>query len=200
MFIQPELAYPYNSLEPHIDELTMKIHHGKHHAGYTKKLNIAIEKHPELFDKTIEDILSNLDNVPKDIRTTVRNNGGGYYHHNLYFEMISPNGGGEATGSIAEAINNTFGSFAEFNEKFSAEAATHFGSGWTWLVKDDSENLSIMSTPNQDSPLSQGLKPVLVIDSWEHAYYLNYQNRRPDYIKSWWNVINWKAVNKYLNT
>ena len=195
MFTLPDLPYGYNALEPHIDEETMKIHHDKHHKAYMDKLNIALEKHPELSDKPIEKLLSNLDAVSEDIRTAVKNNGGGYYHHSLFWEMMSPDGGGKPEGDIAKAISETFGSYESFKDQFTNEAATHFASGWTWLVKDSEGRLSILSTPNQDSPISSDLKPLLGIDTWEHAYYLKYQNRRPEFIEAWWNVVNWKYAN-----
>jgi Fe-Mn family superoxide dismutase len=176
----------------------MKVHHDKHHQTYLTKLNSALEKHPELFSKSIEEILSDIDSVPSDIRVAVRNHGGGYYHHNIFWEMMSPNGG-QPSGKLLSAIEKTFGSLDAFKEQFSAESANHFASGWTWLVKDKKGALSIMSTNNQDSPLSSGLTPVLGIDTWEHAYYLRYQNRRPDYISAWWNVVNWKKADEYFN-
>lgn len=194
MFTLPELPYAYDALEPHLDGETFKIHHGKHHQGYTDKLNKALEAHPEFYEKSIEDILSDLDAVPEDIRKAVRNNGGGYYHHSLFWQMMSPDGGGEPAGELADAINADFGSFAEFKEKLSTAALTHFGSGWGWLVKDKEGKLSVTSTPNQDSPVSEGLKPLLTIDVWEHAYYLKYQNRRNEFIEAFWNVVNWEYV------
>ena len=198
MFKLPDLPYAYNALEPHIDEATMKVHHDKHHQTYLTKLNAALEKHPELFDKSIEEILSDLESVPADIRTAVRNHGGGYYHHNLFWEMMTPKSG-MSSGKLAEEIVKTFGSFDSFKEKFSEESAAHFASGWTWLVKDSDGKLSIISTNNQDSPLSSGLKPVLGLDTWEHAYYLKYQSRRPEYIAAWWNVVNWEKAEEYYN-
>lgn len=198
MFTLPELPYAYNALEPHIDEATMKVHHDKHHQTYLTKLNAALEKYPKFFDKTIEEILSDLKSVPADVRTAVRNHGGGYYHHNLFWEMMSPKGG-HLTGKLADAIKKTFGSVESFKEQFTNEASAHFASGWTWLVKDSKGKLSIISTPNQDSPISKGLTPVLGIDTWEHAYYLKFQNRRPDYIAAWWNVVNWKKADEYFN-
>ena len=200
MFTLPDLPYAYDALEPHIDEETMKIHHDKHHKAYMDKLNTALESHPELGNKPIEELLGDLDAVPEDARTAVRNNGGGYYHHSLFWEMMNPEGGGNPEGDIAKAIDETFGNFESFKEQFTNEAATHFASGWTWLVKNGEGNLSILSTPNQDSPISSGLKPLLGIDTWEHAYYLKYQNRRPEFIEAWWNVVNWNAVNNYFNS
>lgn len=199
MFTLPDLPYAYNALEPHVDEETMKVHHDKHHNAYMTKLNIALEKYPEFFEKSIEEILSDLNSVPEDARAAVKNNGGGYYHHNIFWEMMNPNGG-TPNGEVLEAIESTFGSFDSFKEKFNSEAATHFASGWTWLVKDSSGNLSIVSTNNQDSPISDGLKPLLGIDTWEHAYYLKYQNRRPEYVDAWWNVVNWNAVNNFYKS
>jgi len=193
-FNLPNLEYDYSALEPHIDARTMEIHHTKHHAGYTAKFNAAIEG-TELEGKTVEEILMNLNAVPENIRTAVRNNGGGYYNHCLFWKMMSPNGGGEPTGQVADAINTTFEDFASFKEQFNQAAATQFGSGWAWLVKTDS-GIEVVSTANQDCPLSEGKTPILGLDVWEHAYYLNYQNRRPDYIGAWWNVVNWEEVEK----
>lgn len=192
----PKLPYDVNALEPHIDAKTMEIHHGKHHQGYVNKLNAALEKHPNLQSKTVEELLKDLDSVPEDIRTAVRNNGGGHANHSLFWPCMSPNGGGEPDGELADAIKSKFGSFNDFKEQFSSEAAGRFGSGWAWLCVDSGGNLVLLSTPNQDSPLSQGLKPILGLDVWEHAYYLKYQNRRPDYINEWWNVVNWDQVAK----
>lgn len=192
-FTLPELPYAYDALEPHIDKATMEIHHGKHHGGYTKKLNAAIEGSP-LADKTIEDILSNIDSAP----IAVRNNGGGFYNHSLFWHIMSPNGGGEPTGALADAINSAFGSFEGFKDQFSKAAATRFGSGWAWLIKKEDGSLAVTSTPNQDNPLmdvaAEKGTPILGLDVWEHAYYLNYQNRRPDYISAFFNVINWEKV------
>jgi len=198
MFTLPNLSYAYDALEPHIDAETMTIHHDKHHQAYMDKLNVALEGHNGYFEMTIEDILSDLETIPDEFRTAVQNNGGGYYHHSIFWQMMSPNGGGEPTGDIAKAINTTFESFESFKKKFTKEASIHFASGWTWLVKDESGDLSIMSTSNQDSPISNGLTPLLGIDTWEHSYYLKYQNRRPEYINSWWNVVNWEYVNEAL--
>lgn len=192
----PKLPYDVNALEPYIDAKTMEIHHGKHHQGYVNKLNAALEKHPNLQSKTVEELLKDLDSVPEDIRTAVRNNGGGHANHSLFWPCMSPNGGGEPDGDLADAINSKFGSFNDFKEQFSSEAAGRFGSGWAWLCVDLGGNLVLLSTPNQDSPLSQGLTPILGLDVWEHAYYLKYQNRRPDYINEWWNVVNWDQVAK----
>lgn len=192
-FELPTLPYAYEALEPHIDAQTMTIHHTKHHAGYVNNLNKAIEG-TDWANKTIDDILTNLDNVPENIRTAVRNNGGGHANHSLFWTVMGPNCGGEPTGALASAITSTFGNFASFKDQFKAAAAGRFGSGWAWLVLDGAGALSITSTPNQDNPISQGLKPVLGLDVWEHAYYLKYQNRRPDYVEAWWNVVNWAKV------
>jgi Fe-Mn family superoxide dismutase len=193
-FELPPLPYPENALEPHIDARTMSIHHDKHHAAYTNNLNSALEGHPNLAGKRIEALLADLDAVPEAIRTTVRNNGGGYANHNLFWEIMGPNGGGEPTGALATAINDAFGSFAAFKEQFAKAATTRFGSGWAWLCVGNNGQLAVTSTPNQDTPLMEGKTPILGLDVWEHAYYLNYQNRRPDYINAWWNVVNWNAV------
>ncbi len=197
----PQLPYPYNALEPYIDAQTMEIHHSKHHQAYVDKLNAALASHPDLQSKPAQDLLVALENIPEEIRTAVRNNGGGHVNHSFFWTVMKPpaqGGGGQATGSIAEAINKTFGSFEEFKKKFTETATTTFGSGWTWLVVDKSGGLAITSTPNQDSPLSGGLKPLLAIDLWEHAYYLKYQNRRLEYIEAWWNVVNWEEVEKHF--
>ena len=191
-FELPALPYAEDALGPHIDARTMGIHHGKHHAGYTGNLNAAIAG-SELEGKSIEDILGDLDAVPEGIRTAVRNNGGGYANHSLFWQIMSPDGGGEPSGALADAINSTFGSFDEFKAAFAAAAATRFGSGWAWLCLADGE-LCVCSTPNQDTPLMSGNTPLLGIDVWEHAYYLNYQNRRPDYIAAFFNVVNWDKV------
>lgn len=193
-FSLPELSYAYDALEPHIDARTMEIHHSKHHAGYTTKLNAALEKHPAWGEKAITEILSDLSAVPSDIRGAVRNNGGGYYNHLLFWQYMSPNGGGTPTGDLAAAIDATFGSFDDFKAKFKAAAGTRFGSGWGWLVVDADGNLEVTSTPNQDNPVSDGKTPILGVDVWEHAYYLNYQNRRPDYLEAFFNVIDWGVV------
>jgi len=191
-FELPPLPYAQDALEPHIDARTMGIHHGKHHAGYTNNLNGAIAG-TELEGKSVEDIIGDLSAVPEGIRTAVRNNGGGYANHNLFWQVMSPDGGGEPGGALGDAINSAFGSFGEFKAAFSAAAATRFGSGWAWLVTDGG-TLSVTSTPNQDSPLMEGKTPILGLDVWEHAYYLNYQNRRPDYIAAFFQVINWDKV------
>ena len=192
----PKLPYRYDALEPHIDARTMEIHYTKHHQGYVNNLNAALEKHPDLQSKSAEDLLKNLNAVPEDIRTAVRNNGGGHVNHSMFWPMMGSNGGGEPKGELANAINSTFGSFANFKDQFSKAAAGRFGSGWAWLCMDKSGKLTITSTPNQDNPISDGLKPILGLDVWEHAYYLKYQNRRPDYISAWWNVVNWDQIAK----
>jgi Fe-Mn family superoxide dismutase len=192
----PDLPYPHNALEPHIDARTMEIHHGKHHQAYVNNLNAALESHPNLQNKSVEELLKDLNSIPEDIRTAVRNNGGGHANHSLFWPIMSANGGGEPSGDLAKAINNTFGSFANFKDQLSKAAATRFGSGWAWLSVDRSGNLKVTSTANQDSPLSEGLTPILGVDVWEHAYYLHYQNRRPDYVAAWWNVVNWDQVAK----
>jgi Fe-Mn family superoxide dismutase len=194
-FTLPKLPYDFNALEPHIDARTMEIHHDKHHQAYVNNLNTAIQKHPELESKSIEDLLKDLNAVPEDIRTAVRNNGGGHFNHSLFWEIMAPNAGGEPSGALADAINKAFGDFASFKEKFAAAGVGQFGSGWAWLVKDGS-GVAVMATPNQDNPISQGKTAILGVDVWEHAYYLNYQNRRPDYIAAWWNVVNWAEVSK----
>ncbi|QEG23862.1 superoxide dismutase [Mariniblastus fucicola] len=188
----PELGYDYNALEPHIDARTMEIHHTKHHNGYVTKVNAALEG-TDLADKPIEEVISNLDAVPEDKRGAVRNNGGGHANHTLFWSVMSPNGGGAPTGDLAAAIDEAFGSFDKFKEEFSNAAGTRFGSGWAWLCYDGSK-LHVESTPNQDNPLMNGHTPILGCDVWEHAYYLNYQNRRPDYVQAFFNVINWDAV------
>ncbi len=193
-FELPPLPYAEDALEPHIDARTMGIHHDKHHAAYTSNLNNALANHPELAGKSIEELLGDLDSIPADIRTAVRNNGGGYANHNLFWEVMSANGGGEPSGELADAINAAFGSFAAFKASFTQAGATRFGSGWAWLYLDDAGNLAVGSTPNQDTPLMQGHTPILGVDVWEHAYYLHYQNRRGDYLAAWWNVVNWDQV------
>ena len=190
----PDLPYAYDALEPHIDELTMKLHHDKHHNTYVTNLNAAIEKHPELGEQTIEELVTNLNDVPEDIRMAVRNNGGGHANHAFFWEIMGPNGGGEPTGAIKGAIESAFGSYDNFKDQFLAAATGRFGSGWAWLV-DNKGKLEIMSTPNQDSPLTEGKTPLLGIDVWEHAYYKKYSNVRPDYVKAFFNVINWDEVN-----
>ena len=190
----PDLPYGYDALEPHIDAETMRIHHTKHHQGYVNNLNAALEKHPELGEKTVEQLLSDLDSVPQDIRTAVRNNGGGHANHSLFWPCMAPGAGGAPSGELAAAVDSAFGSFDAFRESFAKAAATRFGSGWAWLCAGGGGELLITSTANQDNPVSEGLIPILGLDVWEHAYYLNYQNRRPDYVKAWWNVVNWERV------
>lgn len=190
----PELKYSYDALEPHIDSKTMEIHHSKHHQTYITNLNKALESYPELFEKSLEDLLSNLDQIPESIRVAVRNGGGGHLNHSLFWETIGPNSGGEPKGKILELINGSFGDFESFKSEFSEKAIKQFGSGWGWLCQDSSGKLVTLSTPNQDSPISSGLNPILGLDVWEHAYYLNYQNRRPDYIKAFWEIIDWASV------
>ena len=196
MFKLPELSYKFDALEPHIDAKTMEIHYTKHHQGYTNKLNTALEGQEDLLSLTVEEILSDLDKVPGSIRQAVVNNGGGFYNHNLFWANISPNGGDEPTGALKEAIDSKFESYDAFKELFAAAAGTRFGSGWAWLVVDENGELAITSTANQDNPLSVGQTPILGLDVWEHAYYLNYQNRRPDYISAFWNIVNWAEVEK----
>jgi Fe-Mn family superoxide dismutase len=198
-FKLPDLPYAYDALEPHIDALTMEIHHSKHHNAYTNNLNAALENASGLASKSIDEILAGLNQVPEDIRTAVRNNGGGYANHNMFWMVMSPKGGGEPKGDLSKAIEAAFGSFDSFKETFSKAAATRFGSGWAWLCKKADGKLSVLSTPNQDSPVSEGLTPILLLDVWEHAYYLKYQNRRPDYIAAWWNVVNWDEVARRYN-
>jgi Fe-Mn family superoxide dismutase len=192
-FELPPLPYAYDALEPYIDTMTMQIHHDKHHAAYVNNLNAALEKHPELFNKSLEQLAGDINSVPEDIRTAVRNNAGGNYNHSLFWPMMSPNGGGEPKGDIARAISETFGSFATLKDTFEKAAIGRFGSGWAWLGFKGGK-LAVLSMPNQDAPLMEGLQPLLGIDVWEHAYYLKYQNRRPEYISNWWNVVNWEEV------
>jgi Fe-Mn family superoxide dismutase len=199
-FELPALPYSEDALEPHIDARTMGIHHDKHHAGYTRKLNNALDGHAELAGMPIEELLGNLEAVPAEIRTAVRNNGGGYANHSLFWRTMGPDKGGAPSGELAAAINDAFGSFEAFKDEFSNAAATRFGSGWAWLYVDENGDLAVTSTPNQDTPLMDGNTPILGIDVWEHAYYLNYQNRRGDYISEWWNVVDWDAVaEEYAN-
>jgi Fe-Mn family superoxide dismutase len=190
----PTLSYPYDALEPHFDARTMEIHFSKHHAGYVKNLNAALEPYPELQTKSLEALLTDLDAVPESIRTAVRNNGGGHANHTLFWKLMSPEGGGEPSGSLATAIARSFGDFAQFQERLSKTAVGQFGSGWGWLAADKSGELTLLSTPGHDTPLFDGLAPILVVDVWEHAYYLNYQNRRADFVSAWWNVIHWPEV------
>lgn len=193
-FELPPLPYAFNALEPHIDALTMEIHHDRHHAAYVNNLNKALESAPELQELSIEELLANLDRVPESIRAAVRNNGGGHANHTLFWEIMSPNGGGAPTGDLAAAIDSAFGSFDGFKEQLKAKGAGQFGSGWAWLVVAADGTLSVESTPNQDTPVMHGRKPILGVDVWEHAYYLNYQNKRPDYLSAWFNTINWDEV------
>ncbi len=190
----PPLPYPYDALEPHIDEQTMRIHHDKHHAAYVNNVNNALEGHPELQAKGIEELLRDLSAIPENIRMAVRNNGGGHANHTLFWAIMGPNAGGEPSGALGAAIDKAFGSFDAFKEKFSNAGITRFGSGWAWLAVDSKGELSVLSTPNQDTPISDGLTPILGMDVWEHAYYLKYQNRRPDYVAAWWSVVNWDEV------
>ena len=193
----PALPYAFNALEPHIDARTMEIHHGKHHQAYVTNLNAALDKHPELHGKSIEDLLKGISSVPDDIRQAVINNGGGHANHSMFWEIMGPNGGGAPTGAIADAINSSFGTFDTLKDEFKKAAIGRFGSGWAWVI-DAGGKLVVESSANQDSPLMASKKIVFGIDVWEHAYYLNYQNRRPDYIDAWWNVINWAEINKRL--
>ena len=193
----PSLPYAFDALEPHIDAQTMQIHHGKHHQAYINNLNAALEGHPDLQSKSVEDLIKDLNALPEGIRTAVRNNGGGHANHTLFWTLMGPNGGGAPTGKIADVIANQFGGYDSFKEQFAKAATTRFGSGWAWLVSS-SGKLAIESTANQDSPIMEGKKPILGLDVWEHAYYLKYQNRRPDYIAAFWNVVNWAKVNERL--
>ena len=193
----PPLPYPTDALEPHIDKQTMEIHHGKHHAAYVNNLNAALEKHPDLQSKSVEDLLRGINTVPEDIRTAVKNNGGGHANHSMFWQIMGPKAGGPPTGAIADAIKSSFGSFDALKEAVGKAGAGRFGSGWAWVI-DQGGKLVVESTANQDSPLMEGKKIVFGIDVWEHAYYLKYQNRRPDYIAAWWNVVNWTEVNKRL--
>ena len=194
----PELGYAHDALEPHIDAKTMEIHHSKHHQTYITNLNAALEKYPELFEKSVEALLINLEDIPESIRVAVRNGGGGHANHSLFWKIISPNGSKDPEEKLASAIDSDFGSFENFQKEFTEKATKQFGSGWGWLCQDKAGKLVCTSTPNQDSPLSSGLAPLLGIDVWEHAYYLNYQNRRPDYIKAFWEIVNWEEVGKNL--
>ena len=192
----PSLPYAYDALEPHIDARTMEIHHSKHHQGYVNNLNAALDGHADLQAKSLEQLLAGIDNVPESIRTAVRNNGGGHANHSLFWTIMSPNGGGAPGGQLGAAIASTFGSFDDFKSAFSKAAATRFGSGWAWLTVDSNDSLNVFSTANQDSPLMTRQTPILGLDVWEHAYYLNYQNRRPDYISAFFNIVDWDAVAK----
>jgi len=192
----PALPYAFDALEPYIDARTMEIHHGKHHAAYVANLNAALEKHPALHDRSLDELLSDLGSLPEDIRTAVRNNGGGHANHSLFWPLLSGSGGGEAIGELGRAIGSEFGSLEAFQEKFSTAAKTRFGSGWAWLSLTGSGKLVVSSTANQDTPLSDGLTPIVGLDVWEHAYYLKYQNRRPDYVAAFWNLLNWEQANQ----
>jgi Fe-Mn family superoxide dismutase len=195
--VVPPLPYAFDALEPYIDKLTMEIHHDKHHGAYVTNLNKALEGHADLQALSIEDLLTRLDRVPENIRATVRNNGGGHMNHSMFWKIMKKGGGGEPKGQLAEAIRSSFGSFADFKTKFSQAGVTRFGSGWAWLLMKDGK-LAIDSTPNQDNPVMNGAKPVMGLDVWEHAYYLKYQNKRPDYIEAWWNVVNWEEIERNL--
>ena len=198
-FTLPALPYDFAALEPHIDAKTMEIHHGKHHQTYVNNLNAAIEKAPELASKSLDDLMRNANTLPEAVRTAVRNNGGGHWNHSMFWQIMGPKAGGEPGGKLGAAIKSAFGDFAKFREQFSAAGVGRFGSGWAWLVNNGGK-LSITSTPNQDNPLMEGQKAVMGLDVWEHAYYLKYQNRRPDYINAWWNVVNWKEVEKRFDS
>jgi Fe-Mn family superoxide dismutase len=192
----PPLPYAFDALEPHIDTQTMRIHHGKHHQAYVNNLNAALDKHPELHQKTLDTLLAGIGGVPDDIRTAVRNNGGGHHNHALFWTVMGPKAGGEPGGKLADAIKKTFGDFTKLKEHLAGAAVTRFGSGWAWLAVSKEKKLEIFSTANQDSPLMEGKTPILGLDVWEHAYYLKYQNRRPDYVAAWWNLVNWPEVGK----
>jgi Fe-Mn family superoxide dismutase len=198
-FTLPALPYDFSALEPHIDARTMEIHHGKHHQTYVNNLNAAIEKAPELANKSIEDLMRNVSSLPEAVRAPIRNNGGGHWNHSMFWQIMAPKAGGEPGGNLGAAIKSAFGDFAKFREQFSAAGVGRFGSGWAWLINSGGK-LSIASTPNQDNPLMEGQKAIMGLDVWEHAYYLKYQNRRPDYISAWWNVVNWKEVEKRFQT
>ncbi|MGH9176754.1 MAG: superoxide dismutase [Vicinamibacterales bacterium] len=193
----PALPYNHGALEPHIDAQTMQIHHGKHHQTYVTNLNAALDKHPELHNKSLDDLVRSVGTVSEDVRTAVRNNGGGHWNHSQFWKLMAPNAGGAPSGAVADAINSSFGSFDKFKEQFQAAGLARFGSGWAWLV-DSGGKLEITSTPNQDNPLMDGKKAILGVDVWEHAYYLKYQNRRADYLGAWWNLVNWAEVNRLL--
>ena len=193
-FTLPPLPYAHNALEPHIDELTMQIHHGKHHAAYVNNLNAALEGHPNLAGKSLEELLSDLSSIPEAIRVAVRNNAGGHYNHSLFWELMTPGGASAPTGDLAQAIDRELGGFQSFKEQFTKAALGRFGSGWAWLSRAKDGKLMVESTPNQDPPLLEGRLPLLGCDVWEHAYYLRYQNRRPDYVGAWWNLVNWDVV------
>jgi superoxide dismutase, Fe-Mn family len=194
----PPLPYDYAALEPYIDAQTMQLHHDKHHQTYVTNLNGALEKHPELDGKQPEDLIRDLNSIPEDVRTVVRNNGGGHVNHTMFWRIMKPNGGGQPTGAIGDAIKQTFGDFESFKQQFNDAGAKRFGSGWVWLVKSGGGNFQITSTANQDNPLMEGMTPIFGNDVWEHAYYLKYQNRRPEYLGAWWNVVNWDEINKRM--
>jgi Fe-Mn family superoxide dismutase len=191
----PDLPYPYDALEPYVDAQTMTVHHTKHHQTYVDKLNAALEGHDDLASQSVDDLMRNFTTVPESIRVAVQNHGGGHANHSLFWSILSPDGGGEPSGAVGDAINASFGSFKSFRERFTAAATNHFGSGWAWLTLTEGK-LAILSLPNQDSPLMNGMEPILGLDVWEHAYYLTYQNRRPDYIEAFWNLVNWDEVNR----
>ena len=197
-FELPALPYPFNALEPHIDAQTMEIHHDRHHATYVNNLNGAVEKHPELGEKSVEQLVADLNSVPEDVRTVVRNNGGGHLNHSIFWTIMGPGGGGEPSGRVAEAINSAFGDFATFKDTLSKAAIGQFGSGWGWAFMSGGK-LQVKGFPNQDNPVMEGGVPILGVDVWEHAYYLKYQNKRPDYVAAWWNTINWRAVEERLS-
>ena len=194
----PPLPYPYNALEKAIDEQTMRLHHDKHHAAYVNNLNAALEGHAELAAMSAEDLIRNLDRVPESIRTAVRNNGGGHVNHTMFWQIMSPNGGGEPRGPIADVINSTFGDFETFKKRFNEVGVKRFGSGWVWLIRTRDGKFEVMSTANQDNPMMEGHYPIMGNDVWEHAYYLRYHNRRPEYLEAWWNVVNWDEINRRL--
>jgi len=197
-FTLPALPYAFDALEPHIDARTMEIHHSKHHQAYVNNLNAALEKAPQLEGKSLDDLMRGINSVPETVRTAVRNNGGGHWNHSMFWELMGAQKGGEPKGRFGDAIKSSFGDFAKFKEQFTAAATGRFGSGWAWLIDEGNGKLSITSTPNQDNPLMDGKKAILGLDVWEHAYYLKYQNKRPDYVAAWWNVVNWDAVAKRL--
>ena len=192
----PPLPYDYSALEPHIDAQTMTLHHDKHHAAYVNNLNAAIEKHPQLGSKSVEDLLRDINSIPEDIRTTVRNNGGGHMNHTMFWQIMKPKGGGPPTGRVGDEIKKAFGSFEEFQKQFNDAGTKRFGSGWVWLIRSKAGKLEVISTANQDNPIVDGHHAIMGNDVWEHAYYLKYQNRRPEYLAAWWNVVNWDEVNK----
>ncbi|MEP6689698.1 MAG: superoxide dismutase [Gemmatimonadaceae bacterium] len=195
-FTLPPLPYDFGALEPHIDAKTMEIHHGKHHQAYVNNLNAAIEKAPELADKSLDQLMRDINSIPEAVRAAVRNNGGGHWNHSMFWQIMAPNAGGEPGGALADKIGATFGDFAKLKEQLNAAGVSRFGSGWSWLIADGQGGLSIASTPNQDNPLMDGKTVILGVDVWEHAYYLKYQNRRPDYLAAWWNTVNWPEVTR----